>query len=44
MATNWGFNGNAQAFCEKAKKEGYNGIEVWLPGDENHAMKLQRQH
>jgi sugar phosphate isomerase/epimerase len=34
MATNWGFNGNAQTFCEKAKKEGYNGIEVWLPGDE----------
>jgi len=34
MGTNWGFNGNAQVFCEKAKKEGYNGIEVWLPGDE----------
>ena len=34
MATNWGFNGNADDFCAKAKKEGYNGIEIWLPGDE----------
>ncbi len=34
MATNWGFNGNAATFCEKAKQEGYNGIEVWMPGDE----------
>jgi sugar phosphate isomerase/epimerase len=34
MATNWGFGGDTQAFCEKAKKEGYNGIEVWMPGDE----------
>lgn len=34
MATNWGFAGDAEAFCAKAKKEGYNGIEVWMPGDD----------
>lgn len=34
MATNWGFGGNADEFCAKAKKEGYNGIEVWMPGDD----------
>jgi sugar phosphate isomerase/epimerase len=40
MATNWGFNGDAQAFCEKAKKEGYNGIEVWMPGDEKSRNEI----
>ena len=34
MATNWGFSGSALSFCEKARQEGYNGIEVWMPGDE----------
>ena len=29
FATNWGFSGNLDAFCEKAKNEGYEGIEVW---------------
>ena len=33
MATNWGFNGSIDEFCAKAKKEGYNGIEVWWPTD-----------
>ena len=32
MATNWGFEGSADAFCTAAKKEGYDGIEVWMPG------------
>ncbi len=40
MATNWGFNGNAQTFCEAAKKEGYNGIEVWMPGDEKSRNEI----
>jgi len=31
MATNWGFNGNVDAFCASAKKEGYDGIEMWWP-------------
>ncbi len=33
MATNWGFPGNTDAFCAKAKSAGYDGIEVWWPGD-----------
>lgn len=33
MATNWGYNGNAETFCAAAKKEGYDGVEVWMPGD-----------
>ncbi len=33
MATNWGFNGSMDAFCRKAKKDGYDGIELWWPTD-----------
>lgn len=29
MATNWGFTGSMDEFCAKAKKDGYDGIEVW---------------
>jgi sugar phosphate isomerase/epimerase len=32
LATNWGFEGSIDAFCAKAKKEGYDGIENWWPG------------
>jgi sugar phosphate isomerase/epimerase len=32
LATNWGFEGTMDAFCVKAKKEGYDGIENWWPG------------
>lgn len=31
LATNWGFNGTLDAFCAKAKAEGYDGIEMWWP-------------
>jgi sugar phosphate isomerase/epimerase len=31
MGTSWGFQGNIDAFCAKAKKEGYDGIEMWWP-------------
>jgi sugar phosphate isomerase/epimerase len=31
MATNWGFPGSLDEYCEKAKKEGYDGIEIWWP-------------
>jgi sugar phosphate isomerase/epimerase len=31
MATNWGFEGTLDAYCAKAKKEGYDGIEIWWP-------------
>ena len=31
MATNWGFPGSLDEYCAKAKKEGYDGIELWWP-------------
>ena len=31
LGTNWGFNGTVDAFCAKAKSEGYDGIEMWWP-------------
>ena len=31
LATNWGFDGNFEAFCAKAKESGYDGVEVWFP-------------
>lgn len=31
MGTNWGFEGSIDAFCQKAKEAGYDGIEVWWP-------------
>ncbi|MCU0451850.1 MAG: sugar phosphate isomerase/epimerase [Bernardetiaceae bacterium] len=37
LATNWGFPGNYDAFCAKAKETGYDGIEVW-PGREKKAQ------
>ncbi len=33
LATNWGFDGSYDAFCQKAKAAGYDGVEVWMPGD-----------
>ena len=34
LATNWGFSGSWEAFAAKAKEAGYDGVEVWVPGDE----------
>lgn len=31
LATSWGFEGSVDEFCAKAKKEGYDGIEMWWP-------------
>jgi len=33
LATNWGFSGTTDEFCAKAKKEGYDGIEIWWPAE-----------
>ena len=33
LATNWGFSGSTDEFCAKAKKEGYDGIEIWWPAE-----------
>ncbi|MBS1750066.1 MAG: twin-arginine translocation signal domain-containing protein [Bacteroidetes bacterium] len=35
MATNWGFPGTVDEFCARAKKEGYDGIEMWWPGNKD---------
>ncbi|MBC7948315.1 MAG: sugar phosphate isomerase/epimerase [Chitinophagaceae bacterium] len=40
LATNWGFNGTTDEFCAAAKKEGYDGIEVWWPGDKKGQDEL----
>ncbi len=39
MQTDWGFAGNREEFCAAVKKEGYEGIEVWWPGDKAEAQK-----
>lgn len=31
LATNWGYTGTLDQFCEAVKKEGYDGIEIWWP-------------
>ena len=33
LATNWGFKGSLDEFCAAAKKEGYDGVEIWWPND-----------
>ena len=38
MATNWGFSGTLDEFCAKAKREGYDGIEIWWPTDNPKAQ------
>jgi sugar phosphate isomerase/epimerase len=39
MATNWGFSGSIEEFCAAARKEGYDGIEIWWPGEDEAAVK-----
>ena len=31
LATNWGFSGTMDSFCARAKKDGYDGVEIWWP-------------
>lgn len=40
MGTNWGFDGRVDAFCAKAKAAGYDGIEMWWPGDATAQKEL----
>lgn len=40
LATNWGFNGSLNDFLTKAKKEGYDGVEMWWPMKENDQKEL----
>ncbi|MCF8245282.1 MAG: sugar phosphate isomerase/epimerase [Saprospiraceae bacterium] len=41
LATNWGFDGGWDAFCQKAKNAGYDGVEVWLPGEKDRPAFLE---
>lgn len=40
LATSWGFTGTMDEFCSKARKEGYNGIEVLWPREKNAQEEL----
>ncbi|MBB2148561.1 TIM barrel protein [Pedobacter sp. LMG 31462] len=40
MATSWGYDGSTEDFCALAKKEGYEGVEVWWPGDLGSQQEL----
>src|SRR5687768_4964313 len=40
LATNWGFPGTMDEYCGKVKKDGYDGIEVWWPGDNKKQEEL----
>jgi sugar phosphate isomerase/epimerase len=40
LATGWGFTGTVDEFCNKARKEGYNGIEVLWPREKNAQEEL----
>jgi sugar phosphate isomerase/epimerase len=47
LATNWGFNGTLDEFCARAKKEGYDGIEIWWPGqtkDQDEMFTALKKH
>lgn len=40
LATNWGYDGTIDAFCARAKKEGYDGIEQWWPDAKEEQKEL----
>jgi sugar phosphate isomerase/epimerase len=42
LATNWGFAGGWEEFCAKIKSDGYDGAEVWFPGDEKSRTEFLR--
>ncbi len=40
LATNWGFQGNLDAYCTKVKMDGYDGIEIWWPTEKKDQDEL----
>jgi sugar phosphate isomerase/epimerase len=40
LATDWGYSGNYDSFFAKIKAEGYDGAEIWCPGDEKGRKEL----
>lgn len=39
--TDWGRQISWDAFCEKTKESGYDGIEIWFPSEEKSQRELQ---
>ena len=39
--TDWGRTLSWDAFCEKTKAAGYEGIETWFPSDEKSQAELK---
>lgn len=47
MQTDWGFDGTRDEFCAAAKKEGYEGIEVWWtdkPADQKELFDAVKKY
>jgi sugar phosphate isomerase/epimerase len=44
MNTNWGWQGSLDAFLEKTKNEGYDGVELWWPGDDKELYQGLQKH
>jgi sugar phosphate isomerase/epimerase len=40
LATNWGFTGTIDEFCNKVKREGYDGIELLWPSEKKAQEEL----
>ena len=40
FATNWGFDGSMEEYCSRVKKDGYDGIEIWWPGNDKEQQEL----
>ena len=40
LGTSWGFKGTVDQFCASAKKEGYDGIEMWWPTEKKGQDEL----
>jgi len=40
LATNWGYEGSLDSFCNKVKLAGYDGIEMWWPMDQKEQELL----
>jgi sugar phosphate isomerase/epimerase len=40
LATNWGFPGNWDEYCGKAKAAGYDGCEIWWPQDDKERKRM----
>lgn len=40
LATNWGFAGTLDEFCRRAKADGFDGFEAWVPQEERERNTL----